>query len=137
MKMARVRGHRGMATQIIWDDVDTEPQPPEPKPELPREALLARHLEYVDINELIAELNRRGMVVTARTGVYMPATVSTSPYAQTTSVFDSVYTVPTTTSATTQLDFQHVTYGGLQQAALSGGIYQQSLGAVDAAKNKW
>jgi hypothetical protein len=123
-----------MATQIIWDDVDTEPQPPEPKPELPREALLARHLEYVDINELIAELNRRGMVVTARTGVYMPATVSTSPYAQTTSVFDSVYTVPTTTSATTQLGMgslaEPVKYG-------SPAFYEQLIGAVDAAKNKW
>jgi hypothetical protein len=124
-----------VATQIIWDDVDTEPQPPETKPELSREALLARHLEYVDSNELIAELNQRGMVVTARAGVYMPATVSTSPYAQTTSVFDSVYTVPTTTSATTQPALG--TCGSIGTPLQ----YQQMLQAIGSAgnlaKNKW
>lgn len=114
-----------MATQIIWDeDTPTSPEPAEelvPSPTsptmVPLEVYRSMFLGTVDTHELIAELNKRGMMVTARTSGYM--------------------TIPTTTSATTQLDFQHVTYGGLQQAALSGGIYQQSLGAVDAAKNKW
>jgi len=131
-----------MATQIIWDEdpVDVV-KPPEPvaydnygdfasgKPPSTYKELLA----MADINDLIYELNKRGMVVTARTGVYMPATVSTSPYAQTAALGGSVYTVPTTTSATTLLGL-----GALQgQATLTSGIYQQLLGAVDASKNKW
>ena len=136
-----------MATQIIWDDVDSELQPPEPAEELvpsptsptmlPPEVHRSMFLGTVDIHELIAELNRRGMVVTARTGVYMPATVSTSPYAQTTSVFDSVYTVPATTSATTQPAYQGLGGLGGQAAFTQSSMYQQLLGAVDAAKNKW
>jgi hypothetical protein len=135
-----------MATQIIWDDVDAEPQPPEPAEELvpsptsptmlPPSVHRAMFLATVDINELIAELNKRGMVVTARTGVYMPATVSTSPYAQTTALGGTVYTVPTTTSATTQPAYQHVAYGGLQQAALGGDMIHNLLGETIGGTHK-
>jgi hypothetical protein len=132
-----------VATQIIWDeDTPTSPEPAEelvPSPTsptmLPPEVHRAMFLGTVDIHELIAELNKRGMVVTARTGVYMPATVSTSPYAQTTSVFDSVYTVPTTTSATTQPALG--TCGSIGTPLQ----YQQMLQAIGSAgnlaKNKW
>lgn len=125
-----------MATQIIWDEDVPQPTSPEPAQELvpsptsptmlSPEAYRAMYLGTVDIHELIAELNRRGMVVSAKMGMYMPATVSTSPYAQTTTLGGSVYTVPTTTSATTQPAY----YAGLQQAALSNGTYQQLLGAL-------
>jgi hypothetical protein len=98
-----------MATQIVWDEdipLDPEPlldnpvPPPTCSPRMPY-PVTREMLEWADINDLIAELNKRGMVVTARTGVYMPATVSTSPYAQITSALGVTYTTPATTSATT------------------------------------
>lgn len=126
-----------MATQIIWDDEPATPpeselreieSPPSPEKPSAGEMHRAMFLGTVDINELIAELNRRGYNVSSYASIYAPATVATSPYISTTTTYAGAYTVP-------------ITVSGLGQAATSAptttGFYQQmlaGLGSLGKAK---
>ena len=114
-----------MATQIVWDDdPPVEPALPKSYPTeldtLTNPALTKPYktpttvkelLEWADINDLIAELNKRGMVVSAKpSSYYMPVTVTTPITVPTVTTSAGTFTVPATTST--------YTYSSLGQAQI-------------------